>query len=81
MSIEKYSLSAEERKSMAKRIGAASPVELAKAVNFLATCGPYLDKDSLQFMRQKIAERSHGLLRHSAKYHNWNAPPEAGGDS
>lgn len=79
MSKEKYSLSAEERESMAKRIGAASPVDLAEAVALLATCGPHMDEDSLQFMRQHIADRAHSLLRHSAIYHNWNAPPSGGG--
>lgn len=76
---EKYSLSAEEREGVAKRIGAASPADLAEAVNLLAICGQHMDEDSLQFIRQRIAERSRGLLRHSAIYHNWNAPSEAGG--
>ena len=81
MSKEKYSLSAEERESMAKRIGAASPVDLAEAVSLFARCAPHMDEDSLRFVRKQIAERAQGLLRHSAIYHNWNAPPEAGGGS
>lgn len=79
MSKEKYSLSAEERESMAKRIGAASPVDLAEAVSLFARCGPHLDEDSRQFVRQQIAGRARGLLRHSAINNDWNAPPEAGG--
>ena len=78
MSKEKYSLSAEEREGMTKRIGAASPVDLAEAVNFFATFGHHLDEDSLRFMRELIAGRAQGLLRHSAIYHNWNAPPAGG---
>lgn len=81
MSKEKCSLSAEERESMAKRIGAASPVDLAEAVSLFARCGPHLDEDSRQFVRQQIAGRARGLLRHSAINNDWNAPPEAGGGS
>ena len=79
MSKEKYTLSTEERESMAKRIGAASPVDLAEAVSLFVRCGPHLDENSRQFVRQQIAGRAKGLLRHSAIYHEWNAPPEAGG--
>ena len=79
MSKEKYSLSAEERESMAKRIGAASPVDLAETVSFFVRCGPHLDEDSRQFVRKQITGRAQGLLRNSAIYHDWNAPPEAGG--
>lgn len=61
MSKEKYSLSAEERESMAKRIGAASFMDLAEAIGLFLTCGHCLDVDSLQFMRQKIEERAKEL--------------------